>query len=114
MNAAVGPTGSNLVEILVHSAASQPRRIAYHFIGDEPASMIRLDCAALLREAASIATLLQRQGLHGKPVLLACKSNHLFISAFFACLMAGALAVPTAPPRRPSLEQRLRAISVQA
>ncbi|MBK4735672.1 AMP-binding protein [Noviherbaspirillum pedocola] len=114
MNAAVSPIGSNLVEILVHSAAAQPQRIAYHFMGDEPENLSTLDCATLLKESASLATLIQQQRLRGKPVLLACKSNHLFISAFYACLMAGAIAVPTAPPRRASLEQRLHAISVQA
>jgi acyl-CoA synthetase (AMP-forming)/AMP-acid ligase II len=114
MNAANSPAGSNAVELLVCQAALNPERIAYHFIGDEPGMDLQLDYATLLREAASLATLLQREQLQGKPVLIACKSNRLFVSAFHACLMAGALAVPTAPPRRALLDQRLRHIGAHA
>lgn len=114
MNAAVSPAGSNIVEILIHRAASHPHRAAYHFIGDDPGSSTALDYSTLLKEAASLATLLQAQELQGKPILLACKSNRSFIASFFACLMAGAVAVPTAPPRRALLEQRLRYIATQA
>jgi acyl-CoA synthetase (AMP-forming)/AMP-acid ligase II len=114
MNAASSPAGSNIVEILVHRAASHPQRPAYHFIGDDPGMDLKLDCATLLREAASLAVLLRQQTLHGKPVLLACKSNRFFVSAFHACLMAGAIVVPTAPPRRALLEERLTYISRHA
>jgi acyl-CoA synthetase (AMP-forming)/AMP-acid ligase II len=107
MNAAVGAGSQNTVGILVNRAAAQPNHIAYHFIGDDPASEIALSYAELLQEAASLATLLQQHRLAGQPVLLTTKSNRLFVIGFHACLMAGALAIPTAPPRRAGLEQRL-------
>ncbi|WP_457395115.1 AMP-binding protein, partial [Roseateles sp. P5_E1] len=36
-----------------------------------------------------------------------CRSEHHFVVAFHACLLAGAVAVPTAPPRRKNLADRL-------
>lgn len=97
----------NLVQVLIHRAAMQPLGTAYHFINDLPAIHIQLSYAALLHEAASLAVVLQRLGLAGKPVLLACKTNCAFVIGLYACLMSGALAVPTAPPRRDTLGQRI-------
>lgn len=97
----------SLVEILINRAAQQPDQTAYHFIGERSETDIKLSYAELLREAASLAVSLQIMGLQGQPVLLACKTNFFFVIGLYACLMAGALAVPTAPPRRQALEQRL-------
>ena len=97
----------SLVEILINRAAQQPDETAYHFIGERSETDIKLSYAELLREAASLAVSLQIMGLQGQPVLLACKTNLFFVVGLYACLMAGALAVPTAPPRRQALEQRI-------
>ena len=101
----------SLVKILINRAAQQPDRIAYHFIGERAEPDTRLRYADLLREAASLAVSLQMLRLQGQPVLLACKTNFFFVIGLYACLMAGALAVPTAPPRRRSLEQRIAYIA---
>jgi acyl-CoA synthetase (AMP-forming)/AMP-acid ligase II len=98
---------SSLIAILVRRAAAQPDRTAYHFIGDDPGSDIKLSYCQLLQEALSLAVSLQIMQLPGKPVLLVCKSNFFFIVGFYACLLSGALPVPTAPPRRPALEERI-------
>ncbi len=97
----------SLVEILINRAALQPDQTAYHFISDNPDSECSISYGELLREAASLAVSMQIMRLPGKPVLLACKSNFFFVIGLYACLMAGALAVPTAPPRRQSLEERI-------
>lgn len=108
MNAAPNVSqAASIVEILIARATSQPDRTAYHFIGDGPAGDVRLTYGELLREAASLATSLQLLHLKGQPVLLACKTNFFFVVGLYACLMSGALAVPTAPPRRQALEQRI-------
>lgn len=108
MSAAANFTQVNsLVAILLERAAAQPDRTAYHFIGDDADSEVRLSYAQLLQEAASLAVSLQIMQLPGKPVLLACKSNFFFVIALHACLLSGALAVPTAPPRRQALEERI-------
>lgn len=104
----------NLVETLIHRAATQPDEIAYHFISDLPGVHNKLTCANLLWEAASLAVVLQQHCLAGKPVLLACRANRAFVVGFYACLLAGGIAVPTAPPRRESLKQRIQFIARHA
>ena len=101
------PQAESLIAQLISLAAAQPDHTAYHFIGDAPESDVKLSYSQLLQEAISLAVSLQLMQLPGKPVLLACKSNFFFIIGFFACLLSGTLAVPTAPPRRPALEDRI-------
>ena len=100
-----------LVEILVDRAARQPDEPAYHFIGDGLESDVKLSYGELLREAASLAVSLQIMELQGKPVLLACKTNFFFIISLYACFLSGVVAVPTAPPRRQALEDRISFLS---
>lgn len=108
MYPATGDTPSrSLVAILVDRAASQPDDAAYHFIGDAPASEIKLSYSQLLQEAISLAVSLQIMELPGKPVVLACKTHFFFIVGIYACLLSGTLAVPAAPPRRAALEERI-------
>ncbi|MDB5759720.1 MAG: AMP-binding enzyme family protein [Burkholderia sp.] len=115
MNEAAKPGQANsLIAILVDRAATHPDRTAYHFIGDDPESDIKLSYRELLQEAISLAVSLQIMQLPGKPVLLICKGNLFTIIGFYACLMAGALPIPTAPPRRPSLAERIRLIAARS
>jgi acyl-CoA synthetase (AMP-forming)/AMP-acid ligase II len=104
----------NLVQGLIHRAATSPDDTAYHYIGDLPGSHLKLTCANLLSEAASLAVVLQAQNLTGSPVLLACRTNYAFVIGLYACLLAGAIVVPTAPPRRESLKQRIQFIARHA
>lgn len=108
MNDAFHPIESdNLIALLISRAAGQPGGTAYHFIGDDPESDIKLSYRQLLQEAVSLSDSLCIMQLRGKPVLLVCKSNFFFVIGLYACLLCGALAVPSAPPRRPDLAQRL-------
>lgn len=112
MNAVTIVSRANtLTGILVDRAANQPEHPAYHFIGDVPESDVKLGYSELLREAASLAMSLQIMELQGKPVLLACKTNFFFIISLYACFLSGAVAVPTAPPRRQALEDRISFLS---
>jgi acyl-CoA synthetase (AMP-forming)/AMP-acid ligase II len=104
----------NLVQGLIHRAATTPDETAYHFIGDLPGTHIELNCANLLWEAASLAVALQEAKLTGKPILLACRTNYAFVIGFYACLLAGGIAVPTSPPRREGLRQRIQFIARHA
>lgn len=106
--------GQNLVQGLIHRAATTPDDTAYHFIGDLPAAHVKLTCANLLWEAASLAVVLQDHALTGKPTLLACRTNYAFVIGFYACLLAGAIAVPASPPRREGLRQRIEFIARHA
>ncbi|WP_053076784.1 fatty acyl-AMP ligase [Caenimonas sp. SL110] len=106
-----------LVDILVERAALQPDDVAFTFIGEGATggeSGLTLTYRELYEQAAGFASLLQAHGLTGERVLLVFKSNAWFVISFFACLMAGAIAVPTAPPRREQMAQRLRTIAGNA
>ena len=108
MNAAANIAQANsLIAILIDRASAQPDHPAYRFIGDGRDSDSALSYGQLLEEAVSLAASLHIMQLPGQPVLLACRSNFFFIIGLYACLLSGALAVPTAPPRRPALEERI-------
>lgn len=100
-----------LVDILVERAVRQPDDIAYTFVGEGNDAGLTLTYRELFEQAAGFAALLQKHGLGGERVLLVFKSNAYFVISFFACLLAGAVAVPTAPPRREQLTRRLRVIA---
>jgi acyl-CoA synthetase (AMP-forming)/AMP-acid ligase II len=107
----------SLVDVLLERATSQPEQVAFTFVGegDEGSQEgLRLTYRELFEQAAGFAALLQAQGLAGERVLLVFKSNAWFVISFFACLMAGAIAVPTAAPRREQMAQRLRTIAGNA
>jgi len=70
--------------------------------------------AELDRRARAVAVLLQSQHAQAQPVLLVYPPGPDFIAAFFGCLYAGAIAVPSYPPRFSSNLVRLRAIVTDA
>lgn len=83
-----------------------PDRLAYRFIrgrGDPTT----LTFGELHARSTRLAGALQSMNQRGKRVLLVCKDQEHFVAAFYACLFAGAIAVPTAPPRRSHLGERL-------
>jgi acyl-CoA synthetase (AMP-forming)/AMP-acid ligase II len=93
-------------EIVAQRAASTPARTAYQFFHGASLEPATWSFAQLHAEAAALAAWLAAQGLAGQRVMIVCKSQQNFVLAFFACLMAGAIAVPTALPRRRQLEER--------
>jgi len=68
----------------------------------------------LWEQAGGLAVLLQSRGLSKRTVLIVCKSQKRFVVAFFACLLAGVIAVPTAAPRRRALAGRLDLLASDA
>jgi acyl-CoA synthetase (AMP-forming)/AMP-acid ligase II len=103
-----------LVDILARRAACQADDVVYTFVGKDADADIRLTYRDLFEEAAGLAAVLQEHGLTGERVLLGLKSNACFVVSFFACLMAGAVAVPTAPSRRDQMAHRMRTIAGNA
>ncbi|MEV6264952.1 fatty acyl-AMP ligase [Streptomyces sp. NPDC051784] len=57
-----------------------------------------VDYAELDRRARTLATALRRHAEPGQRVLIAHRSRELFVTGFLACLYAGLVAVPVAPP----------------
>ncbi len=101
-------------ELLRLRAVSQPDHCAYAFYQGGQPEADTLSYKELFEQAASLASQLQAAGLAQQTVLLACLGPRHFIVAFYACLLAGSIAVPTAPPRRQVLHERLRLLAEDA
>jgi len=90
---------ATLVDRAQALAAEAPARVAYSFLDDAAASVVgELSHGELDRRARAVATRLQAEGLAGKPVLLLYPQGLEYITGFFGCLYAGAIAVPVYPP----------------
>ncbi|HEX5885107.1 MAG TPA: AMP-binding protein, partial [Pyrinomonadaceae bacterium] len=103
-------TRSTLVELLRWRAEHQADQLAHTFLPDGDAIEKTLTYAQVDREARRIAARLQSIDAKGERVLLLYPPGLEFISAFFGCLYAGAIAVPVYPPRRNRNLLRLMAI----
>ncbi len=112
-NIATGNGSLNIEEtlhgILAERARVMGQRRAYTFQGKD--GDVTITFSDLDRRARAIAQTLQKTIQPGDRVLLLFHAGLDFISAFFGCLYAGALAVPTTypKPRRPM--PRLTAIA---
>ena len=114
-----------LVDILRWRAEHQPNQRAYTFLLDGEREEVHLTYAELDKQARAIAARLQRilrpfatlraaqaqdTGGTGERALLLYPPGLDFIAAFFGCLYAGVVAVPSYPPRRKRPSPRLQAI----
>ena len=101
---------SSLVEVLQHRAAEQPNDPAYIFLPDRGAERASLTFAELYARARVVAASLAERGLKGDRAVLLFSPGLDFIVAFFACLLAGVIAVPMMVPRRASSRDASAAI----
>ncbi len=108
---------STLVDLLRWRATNQPEQRIYTFLTDGEAEKDFFTHAQLDGQARQLGSLLQRQIPPGERALLIYPSGLEFISAFFACLYSGIVAVPVYPPstaRSDRTLSRLRAIARNA
>ncbi|MEM7552816.1 MAG: AMP-binding protein, partial [Cyanobacteria bacterium P01_A01_bin.84] len=101
-------TNSLLLYILSHRAQSQPENSAYIFLQNGEIESASLTYGELEARAKAIASCLQ--SYKGERALLLYAPGLEFISAFFGCLYAGAIAVPVYPPKRNQKLSRLLSI----
>lgn len=99
------------MDIVRHRAGLHPDRYVYTFLPDGEVEEIHLSYAELDRRSRAVAALLQKNGLAGEPVFIACSSELEFIVAFYGCLYAGAIAVPGYAPRLNRPSPRIRALT---
>ncbi|MBT2750058.1 MULTISPECIES: cytochrome P450 [unclassified Lysobacter] len=95
-------------------AQRQPDKETFTFLGLDGAKVESLSYAELDRRARHIAAMLQDHDAGGKRVVLLFPPGLDFTVAFYACLYAGAIAVPAYPPDPARLDRtlpRLRAIA---
>lgn len=88
-----------LVELLSYRGSIQPQKLAYTFLIDGETKELNLNYADLELQVKAIAAQLQSLNLIGERALLLYPPGLEYITAFFACLYAGVIAVPTYPPR---------------
>ena len=104
----------NLVHVLRRQAEERPERLAFVHLVDGPSDPPSLTNAQLDRRARAIAERLQSMGFAGQNVLLVHPPGLDFIAAFFGCLYAGCVAVPTFPPHRHRVDDRFQAIAADS
>jgi acyl-CoA synthetase (AMP-forming)/AMP-acid ligase II len=101
----------SLVELLRYRATTEPERLAYLFLQEHSSdedNFHRISYASLDQQARAIAAVLQESGVSaGHKVLLLHQPGADFITAFFGCLYAGAVAVTTYLGHRGRLKQGL-------
>lgn len=98
---------SALNDLLRLRALTQPDTLAYKFLSDSTGEERALTYAQVDRQARAIAAWLQDAGATGARVMLLYPPGLEFISAFFGCLYAGAVAVPAYPPDAGRLNRSL-------
>ncbi|MDO8312083.1 MAG: aminotransferase class I/II-fold pyridoxal phosphate-dependent enzyme [Sideroxyarcus sp.] len=104
----------NLVHMLHRHTGERPDQPAFVYLLDGPLDHAVLTYAQFDRKARAIAARLQDIGLAGQRVLLVYPPGLDFITAFFGCLYAGCVAVPTYPPRRHRVVDRFQTIAADA
>ncbi|NEB81620.1 amino acid adenylation domain-containing protein [Streptomyces sp. SID14478] len=98
------------IETLRRRAESTPDRLALEFELSET-EIRAFDYAALDRGARKVAALVQERAGRGERVLLLHQPGPDYVTAFFGCLYAGAVAVPVYPPLGANGLERVRAIA---
>ena len=104
----------HLIRVLRRHADDRPRQPACVHLLDDQADHASLTYAQLDRRARAIAARLQDMGCAGQCVLLVYPPGLDFITAFFGCLYAGCVAVPTYPPHRHRMLERFQAVAADA
>lgn len=100
---------ATLVELLSGRADRQPEQVAFIFLGSAEGVRASLTYAELDRRARAIAARVRTEAATGDRAILLYPPGLDYIAAFFGCLYAGMLAVPTYPPGQRQLS-RLSAI----
>jgi acyl-CoA synthetase (AMP-forming)/AMP-acid ligase II len=91
---------ASLADLLRHRAAAQPDERAYVALSDRGGEEASITFAALAARAAALATAIAAEAAPGERALLVCPNGIGFLIGFFACVLAGVIAVPLMPPRR--------------
>src|SRR4030042_7199259 len=96
----------NLLRTLRRRAEESPGQPAFIHLLDGQSNQAVLTYAQLEQRARALAAYLQNMGLAGQRVLLVYPPGLDFITAFFGCLYAGCVALPTYPPHRHRIVDR--------
>jgi acyl-CoA synthetase (AMP-forming)/AMP-acid ligase II len=101
-------------EVLIARARDQATRTAFLFLRDGERDEVRVTYGEIDRQARAIAARLRETCAPGDRALLLYPPGLEFISAFFGCLYAGVIAVPSYPPDPTRLRISLARLQVIA
>jgi len=105
---------SDLIDALWRQAQTQPQGQALGFWQPDPAKRQRLSLAQFWDQVQRVASAMRQQLPAGSRVLLLFEPSIEFGVAFWACLRAGMVAVPTYPPADPRTRSRFLEIAKDA
>jgi acyl-CoA synthetase (AMP-forming)/AMP-acid ligase II len=97
---------ATLVDLCRYRAAEQPDRRTFVFLDDGVDVSDSLTLGELDRRARAIAAKLRRYAPAGTRAVLSYPPGLDFVAAFYGCLYAGVIAVPTAPLGRTRADNR--------
>ena len=89
---------SSFVQLARYRAEEQNHKIAFTFLSHDHQQRHQLTYRRLDQKAKAIAAVLQDAGLTSERALLIYPPGLEFICAFYGCLYAGVIGVPTYPP----------------
>ena len=105
---------SNLISMLRSQVEKSPDHPAFIHLLDGQSNEFVLTYIELEKRARAIAAHLQKMGFAGQRILLVYPPGLDFITAFFGCLYANCVAVPTYPPHRQRMLNRFQSITADA
>src|SRR5437867_4019887 len=97
-----------------HWAGTRPNDLALLFLDDGENESARLSFGDLHDQAERLSGRIIRAGLSGRTILLPAFSDPDFVVALCACLLAGAIAVPSPFLVRNRGQERIRSIARDA
>ena len=105
-----GAAGTVLItDRLQLHARSTPERLAYTFLRDD-GKIDEITYGELARRATALAATLAERAPPGARALLLYPAGLEFITVYFACLLAGIIAVPATIPHKTRASRRLKAL----
>lgn len=98
---------NSLVDILMHRAGNQSQQLAYRFLRDGEDDEVSFTYETMDRQARSVGAALQQYIQPGDRVLLLLPAGPEFITGYFGCLYAQAIAIPLPAPHPARLEHTI-------
>lgn len=89
---------ATVVEMLEYQAINKSENSAYIFLENGELELVRISYRRLLYESKNVAARLLSQSNIGDPVLLVLTPGIEFVIGFYACILAGMVAVPAFSP----------------
>lgn len=97
----------NIIECLYNNSVEKPDDIAYEFIVDLDVPTKTITYGQLYKDVSQIAKNLLERVDPDDCVLLLFPPSIDYIKAFFACVMAGVVAIPLYPPKKNSKSDKV-------